>query len=66
MKMKAVIELEFEADDGFPSQVLDVGLERGRQRLVTSIEHGLLPGVATGIRKGSVKAVIVTKLISIT
>jgi hypothetical protein len=28
MKMKAVIELEFEADDGFPSQVLDVGLER--------------------------------------
>lgn len=61
VKMKAVIELEFETDSGFASDVLESGLERGRQRLITSIEFGAFPGVPTGIKKGSVKAVVVTK-----
>lgn len=63
--MKAVIEIEFEAEEGFQSEALEFGLERGRLRLMSAIQDGVLPGVSTGIKKGSVKTVVLTKLISL-
>ena len=66
MKMKAVIEIEFEAEEGFQKEALEFGLERGRLRMVSAIHDGLIPGVSTGIKKDSVKAVVVTKLITLT
>jgi hypothetical protein len=66
VKMRAVIEIEFEAEEGFQSEALEFGLERGRLRLISAIQDGVLPGVSTGVKKGSVRAVVVTKLVSLT
>jgi hypothetical protein len=66
VKMRAVIEIEFQAEEGFQTEALEFGLERGRLRLISAIQDGVLPGVSTGVKKGSVRAVVVTKLVSLT
>jgi hypothetical protein len=53
MKMKATIEVEFEAKEGQYRNVLDTALMRGIGALAVAIEHGTLTG-PTGIKGGSV------------
>ena len=53
MKMKATIEVEFEAGDDQYGNVLETALMRGVGALAIAIEHGALT-VATGIKRGSV------------
>ena len=66
MKMKATIDVEFEAGALHRSEALETALERVRLRLIMAIEDGVVPGIPTGVKKGSVKAVITTKLITLT
>jgi hypothetical protein len=54
MKMKATIEIEFEATEGQDENVLRPALFRGRSGLAESIEHGS-GRASTGIKPGSVK-----------
>jgi hypothetical protein len=54
MKMKATIEVEFEAGEGQPKYVLETALMRGVAALAVAIEHGSLTGPATRIKSGSV------------
>jgi hypothetical protein len=48
MKMKAIIDVEFEANEDQDESVLRAALFRGRSGLAESIEH-------TGIKPGSVR-----------
>jgi hypothetical protein len=57
MKMKATIEVEFEANDGQDEDVLRAALVRGRSGLVQSIEYGT-GRASTGIKSGSVRTEI--------
>jgi hypothetical protein len=54
MKLKATIEVEFEAGEGQPKYVLEAALMRGVAALAVAIEHGSLTGPATRIKGGSV------------
>jgi hypothetical protein len=54
MKMKAIIEVEFEANEGQDENVLRAALFRGRSGLAESIEHGT-GRASTGIKAGSVR-----------
>jgi hypothetical protein len=54
MKMKATIEVEFEADEGQsnPQHMLEVGLTRAVGQLPSIIEHGITgTSVPTGIKR---------------
>jgi hypothetical protein len=53
MKMKAIIEVEYEAAEGQYRNVLESALMRGIGALAVAIEHGTLTG-PTGIKGGSV------------
>jgi hypothetical protein len=64
MKMKATIEVEFEAKDGQTRNVLESALVRGVAALCTAIEYGSLTGAPTGIKSGSVFASIQKREIS--
>ena len=57
MKMKATIEVEFEADEGQDENVLRAALVRGRSGLAQSIEYGTARS-PTGIKTGSVRTEI--------
>ena len=68
MKMRATIEVEFEADErqGNPQAVLEAALTRGVGQLQSSIEYGITAtSVPTGIKRGrfpaTTKATIVSK-----
>jgi hypothetical protein len=54
MKMKATIEIEFEANEGHDEDVLRAALFRGRSGLAQSIEYGTGRDSA-GIKRGSVR-----------
>jgi hypothetical protein len=53
MKMKATIEVEFEATEGQYRNVLETALMRGIGALAVAIEHGTRAR-PTGIKDGSV------------
>jgi hypothetical protein len=53
MKMKATIEVEFEAREGQHRYALESALMRGIGALAVAIEHGAHAG-STGIKTGSV------------
>jgi hypothetical protein len=56
MKMKATIEVEFEADERQtnPKHILEVALTRGVGQLASSIEYGISArSVPTGIKRGA-------------
>jgi hypothetical protein len=53
MRMKATIEIEFEAKEGQSRNVLETALMRGIGALAVAIEHGT-SAVSTGIKRGSV------------
>jgi hypothetical protein len=53
MRMKATIEVEYEAAEGEYRNVLESALTRGLGALAVAIEHGTLTG-PTGIKRGSV------------
>jgi hypothetical protein len=57
MKMKATIEVEFEANEGQDEAVLRAALVRGRAALAQFIEYGTTRA-STGIKSGSVKTEI--------
>ena len=60
MKMKATIEVEFEANEGQDEDVLRAALVRGRAALAQAIEFGTAR-TPTGIKAGSVKTEITNK-----
>jgi hypothetical protein len=64
MKMKATIEVEFEAGDGQTGNVLESALTRGVGALCTAIEYGSLTGAPSGVKSGSVIASIQKKEIT--
>jgi hypothetical protein len=56
MKMKATIEVEFEADERQtnPQHTLEVALTRGVGQLASNIEYGITgTSVPTGIKRGA-------------
>jgi hypothetical protein len=53
MKMKAIIEVEYEAAEGQYRNVLESALMRGVGALAVAIEQGTFTG-PTGIKRGSV------------
>ena len=68
MKMKAMIEVEFEADEGHANQehILELALTRAVDQLPTIIEYGITgSSVPTGIKRGmspsTTKAKVVKK-----
>jgi hypothetical protein len=63
MKMKAIIEVEFEAAEGQYRSVLESALMRGIGALAVAIEHGTLTG-PTGIKGRSVTTSIQRKEIT--
>jgi hypothetical protein len=52
MKMKATLEIEFEAKNGEDKEVLDASLTRGVADLMKSIEW---VGIPRGVKPGSIK-----------
>jgi hypothetical protein len=54
MKLRATIEVEFEAAEGQSEAVLKVALRRGVGELAKGIEYGMMVA-PTGIKKGSVR-----------
>jgi len=64
MKMKATIDVEFEASKGQPKNVLESGLMRGVGALAVAVEHGSLTGAPSGIKGGSVRTSILKKEIT--
>ena len=62
MKMKATIEVEFEAKEKAPENVLQAALQRGISGLVTGIEHGMGAG-STGIISQSTKVDVLKKTV---
>jgi hypothetical protein len=63
MKMKAIIEVEFEANEDQDENVLRAALFRGRSGLAESIEHGT-GRASTGVKAGSVKIEITKSEVS--
>jgi len=63
MKMKATIEVEFEASEGQTENVLEKALSRAVVALVVAIEHGSFSEVPTGIKDRSVRTSIRNKQI---
>lgn len=61
MKMKATIEIDFEATDGQPENILESALARGVVALATAIDCGRFSGTPTGIKNGSVTTFIRNK-----
>jgi hypothetical protein len=55
MKMKATIEVEFEASQGQTQGGLETALLRGLVSLKSAIEHGM-SGPSTGIKQGPATA----------
>jgi hypothetical protein len=64
MKMKATIEVEFEAADSQLRNGLESALTRGVGALAVAIEYGSLTGAPTGIKRGSVTTFIRKKEIT--
>jgi hypothetical protein len=64
MKLKATIQVEFEALPGQPDNALESALRRGIGELTKGIEHGVPGFGATGIIKGSTRIDIIDKKIS--
>jgi hypothetical protein len=63
MKMKATIEVEFEANEDQDENVLRAALFRGRSGLAQSIEYGT-GRASTGIQPGSVRIEITKSEVS--
>jgi hypothetical protein len=63
MKMKATIEVEFEAREGQTENVLERALSRAVVALIVAIEHGNFSEVPTGIKDRSVRTFIRKKQI---
>jgi hypothetical protein len=64
MKMKATIEVEFEAKDGQTRNILESALVRGVGALCVAIEYGSLTGAPSGVKSGSVFASIQKREVS--
>jgi hypothetical protein len=58
MKMKATVEVEFEAGEGQPTNILESALTAGAGALAVAIEYGSLTGAPTGIKRGTVATFI--------
>jgi hypothetical protein len=65
MKMKATIEIEYEAEDGFqsPRHMLKLALNRAERGLKDNIEEGKPGTVRTGIKRNSTKIEMRSKII---
>lgn len=63
MKMKATIEVEFEAREGQTENVLERALSRALVALIVAIEHGDFSEVPTGIKDSTVRTFIRNKQI---
>jgi hypothetical protein len=64
MKVQATIDVEFEMNEGQPENAAKAALLRGLGELRRGIEFGTGTGMPTGVKRGSVRADIVTKEIT--